>query len=320
MTGQTTSTRLVRGLGALLLLSVLLVGVPAALWAVGGNPVPSGLPSWNEAVSALTHPDLTGSLLLGLVKILAWLGWATFALAVILEIPAAMRGVHAPRLRGFAVQQRTATALVATILAMGGIGSTAVATAGPVAAAPIAATQSVTADASATQDAEQAPASSTKSATERATYKVQRGDNLWSIAQDKLGDGSRYREIVELNVGVPQDDGYTLEKGSDWIEPGWTLKLPIPAEKTDATQPANGPRHHIVQPGESLSSIARDTLGDPERYDELLRASADTIQPDGSRLTDADIIQPGWTITIPSGAQKKAPESTDGEQQSKQDQ
>ena len=32
-----------------------------------------------------------------------------------------------------------------------------------------------------------------------AAYTVQRGQSLWSIAVDKLGDGARYREILNLN-------------------------------------------------------------------------------------------------------------------------
>lgn len=31
------------------------------------------------------------------------------------------------------------------------------------------------------------------------TYKVEKGDTLWSIAKKFLGDGNRYREIVSLN-------------------------------------------------------------------------------------------------------------------------
>ena len=46
-------------------------------------------------------------------------------------------------------------------------------------------------------------------------YTVQRGDSLWSIAAEQLGDGSRYTEIIELN-------GLT----STTVDSGQILKLP----------------------------------------------------------------------------------------------
>ncbi|TKJ38883.1 MAG: hypothetical protein CEE38_04080 [Planctomycetes bacterium B3_Pla] len=37
-------------------------------------------------------------------------------------------------------------------------------------------------------------------------YVVQEDDNLWRIAVEQLGDGSRYKEISKLNAGVLKDD------------------------------------------------------------------------------------------------------------------
>ncbi len=34
------------------------------------------------------------------------------------------------------------------------------------------------------------------------TYTIQKGDTLWSIARTQLGDGKRYKEIMELNPGL----------------------------------------------------------------------------------------------------------------------
>lgn len=47
------------------------------------------------------------------------------------------------------------------------------------------------------------------------TYKVVKGDSLWSIAVKLLGNGARYKEIKTLN-GLK----------SDTIQPGQTLKIP----------------------------------------------------------------------------------------------
>jgi len=37
-------------------------------------------------------------------------------------------------------------------------------------------------------------------------YVVKEGDSLWSIAAEKLGDGSRYKEISKLNADVLKND------------------------------------------------------------------------------------------------------------------
>ncbi|HEG43779.1 MAG TPA: LysM peptidoglycan-binding domain-containing protein [Phycisphaerales bacterium] len=49
-------------------------------------------------------------------------------------------------------------------------------------------------------------------------YYVQPGDSLWKIAQNHLGDGSRYEDIVELNDDIIAD--------SEDITVGMQLKLP----------------------------------------------------------------------------------------------
>lgn len=49
-------------------------------------------------------------------------------------------------------------------------------------------------------------------------YVVQDGDSLWQIAERVLGDGNRYKEIVELNTNVITD--------ADDLSVGMHLKLP----------------------------------------------------------------------------------------------
>ncbi|PZF82758.1 peptidoglycan-binding LysM [Jiangella anatolica] len=132
------------------------------------------------------------------------------------------------------------------------------------------------------------------------THIVQRGESLWRIAEQELGDGMRWPEIAELNYGTPQPGGRSLDN-THWIDPGWQLLLPpepAPAEPVADT----GATTHVVVEGDTLWGIAEQRLGDGARYPELVEASRDTVQPDGARLTDPDLIRPGWTITVPGTA------------------
>ena len=119
--------------------------------------------------------------------------------------------------------------------------------------------------------------------TER--YTVKRGDSLWKIAEDRLGDGTRYVELVALNEAV-------LDGRPDFLLPGTVLKVPIADDCVRRTS-------YVVQPGDTLSEIAEDELGDADAYPSIFEASRDTVQPNGAHLTDPDLILPGWKLTIP---------------------
>lgn len=101
-----------------------------------------------------------------------------------------------------------------------------------------------------------APPTSESPAT--SEYIVQRHDSLWSIAEGVLGDGFRWREIRDVNVGKLQPDGGTLTATSDVIHPGWILDVPLSTQS--APPPSPVPATHTVQPGEHLWEIAEGTL------------------------------------------------------------
>ncbi|MEU6480695.1 BTAD domain-containing putative transcriptional regulator [Streptomyces sp. NPDC047017] len=61
-------------------------------------------------------------------------------------------------------------------------------------------------------------------------------------------------------------------------------------------QPPEG-RHH-----DSLWEIAQRHLGDGRRYKEIYELNKDRIQPDGSRLSEASLIRPGWIMEMPADA------------------
>ncbi|MFD0685426.1 bacterial transcriptional activator domain-containing protein [Actinomadura fibrosa] len=74
-----------------------------------------------------------------------------------------------------------------------------------------------------------------------------------------------------------------------------------PAEKARTTkiyrvQPPEG-RHH-----ESLWEIAEKCLGDGRRYKEIHALNKGRTQPDGTRLSIASLIRPGWILEMPADA------------------
>lgn len=227
-----------RGLAALLVLLGLLVGVPLWLTTVAGSPVPEVLPNWEQVWSGLTSRD-DGTLLLGVLKYLAWAGWALFAASVLVDLIARLRGIPVPRL---GPQQHLASGLVTAVAALAVI-------------VPTAATATSTAVTVAT-----APATASAS---------------------------------------PAD------ARAPWVE---TLAAPSPlVEPAAVHDQAQGFTSYTVRQGDCLWDIAWNELGDPERWPELYEASRDLEQPDGRRITDPDLIYPGWVIHVPAPGKARRP-------------
>ena len=202
--------RTLKGLGALLVLLLLMVGIPAALILFAGNPIPT-MP---ELQQALTGVDFGGTFLLGtILPLIGWGFWASFVFSVLVEARAALNNVTAPQLAGLRPQQALAGALVAAVLAIG---------AGTPATAMTA--QPSTNGSSISTQLEDTPSQPTDQADARQ-YTIQTGDTLWGVAEQKLGDGSRWSELAEGLKNRPQADGTTMSD-PNLIYAGWTVELP----------------------------------------------------------------------------------------------
>src|SRR5260221_2082860 len=120
MTGRTPRRRglgtALRGLTALLTLIILVVGLPIALYRLGGDPLPHHIPSWHHIGTLLLHRD-NGTVFLGAVRDLSWIAWAAFTAAVAVEAQAAVRGRRAPRLRRLCIQNAASWLVAASALA-----------------------------------------------------------------------------------------------------------------------------------------------------------------------------------------------------------
>jgi nucleoid-associated protein YgaU len=288
-----------RGLGATVLLFLLVVGFPTALIAIGAAP-------WNADLgklrTLLTSPD-DGTLALVVFAVVAWVTWAVMAVSVVVEAAAQLRGLSAPSIPGFALPQRAAGQLV-VVAALLFVAAPAVvsgfpappahaAAAPPVLAAPRLEVIAPAAPVPPPASAPVPPAAAVKREHATVDYTVKRGDSLWKIAERLLGDGARYKDIVELNRDV-------LNGRPDFIVSGTVLK--VPHEVAPPDEGGRTSEEYVVRTGDTLSEIARDELGDPMRYPEIVAASRSSVQPDGAHLLDPDLIRPGWELTIPGTA------------------
>ncbi|MCZ7458212.1 LysM peptidoglycan-binding domain-containing protein [Streptomyces sp. WMMC940] len=278
-------------------LTALLVGVPAVLYVAGQALFPVGLDSIGSITDLFTRQD-TGAVALLVLVAVGWAGWASFALSVLLEIPAQLRGRTAPRLRGLRWNQRIASSLVGGVLVLLPTAGGAFAAEPPhtstTSSHPPVATATVTPG---QQDVTTTTSSSSQRfETSHRTYTVRDtrpADSLWSIAEQQLGDGERWTEIADLNDGRTMSDGRTF-RAADPIQPGWVLYLPGKAAAQNQVE------NVTVHPGDTLWGIAESALGDPTRYPEIVEANeGHAMDGDGRRLTDPDVILPGWKVDLP---------------------
>jgi LysM repeat protein len=64
--------------------------------------------------------------------------------------------------------------------------------------------------------------SETAEAEEGREVVVKKGDTLWGIAKEITGEGSRWKEIADLNMGF--DENHTLHIGDELkIPQSWTI-------------------------------------------------------------------------------------------------
>ncbi|MFF1400682.1 hypothetical protein ACFVZD_43995 [Streptomyces sp. NPDC058287] len=288
--------------------------MPWLLWQATVALAPGG---WDGLQHLFTRQD-TGSVALLTVCAIGWLAWASFILSLLLEIPAQLRGVRAPRLPGIQVSQRAAAALVGSLLVLLPTGTALAAT--PAEAAPRAETAVTVPAQPGASDLSTSPTASGSGARQAAhsaqdTYTVRDtrpAESLWSIAERLYGNGEAYTHIAQANEGKVMFDGQTFHADAP-IRPGWILQLPaevpridaqhtVPQEETGlqtqtaATKPSA--TSHVVEAGESFSEIAKKETGDATNWPHLYEASQGA-QPKGlPRITDPNLIFPGQRITI----------------------
>lgn len=78
------------------------------------------------------------------------------------------------------------------------------------------------------------------------------------------------------------------------------------APRSEMTVMVGSQRHTVtVVKGDNLSHLARDWLGDPNRWPEIYQLNRGRRFPDvGGRLTNPNLIYPGWVLDLPADARQ----------------
>ncbi|MEU5329241.1 hypothetical protein [Streptomyces parvus] len=331
-TGGTVLT-LVRAAVSLVVLAVLLAGLPLLLWWGTAAVGPDGV----RALGNLLSTQDSGQVFLLALAVAGWIGWALFALSVLLEIPAQLRGRTAPQVR-LLVGQRAAATLVGAVLLALPTGTALAASATPAQASPTVAAASVMPGSSAAGGThDESPATeAVKSTVTHTVVDSRPAESLWSIAEQRLGDGNRWEEVAELNSGRTMADG-SVFRADGPIQPGWTLRLPADASPARAatavpitvpdqaedegglstqehrTRPAGGGKVYTVTSGDNLSKIAGQELGDAAAYPAIFELNKGEAQPGGGTFTNPDLLYPGQKLDLPAQAQKPGADRDDVE-------
>lgn len=322
--------RYLRAAAALIVLTALVVVLPALLAVTVGNP----MRAWPD----LRAGDLSDTAVVGVLAAVAWVAWVQFAIAVVAEVLTVIAGIRLPAtLPGVLPGQRqlahmlVVAAFVVAPLQLGthpatGAGAALKSAARPtvVAAAPaVYATPAGAAETSGVHEA--APIAGTGAAGQapaagHAVYTIQDDGpgTFWDLADHFLGDGRRWQEIWDLNTGHRQGDG-TVMTSPNLLRPGWTVTLPADAAlsaadravtasgagdstSNDAAQvtgetTAQTIAEVVVRRGDTLSGIAVEH--DVADWHRLWEENQNRPQPGGRTFTDPDVILPGWTIDVP---------------------
>ena len=301
--------RFVVALFALAVLLITCAGVPALLVLLVGNPWPG-----RDAV------DLgdTEALTVAVLATMTWTVWARFVVAVLIEATeqiacirrrmttswAAFEGAESPPPVSRSVAGLAAHWMVAAVFTL-----FPSARALPVASAPPPLVQvvAVSADASVPDMMVASPRDRPDVATDSASRHVvvRRGDSLVELAERHLGDGSRWREIFDLNLGISQRDGMHLTTPSS-VRAGWTMKLPTgdpvhqgssPLPGADRAPPETDALTYTVRIGDGPWDVAEALVGDGTRFQDVLDANVGLEVAPGVIWTNGQrVIHPGWSF------------------------
>ncbi|WP_326721298.1 hypothetical protein OHT59_19510 [Streptomyces sp. NBC_00243] len=206
--------------------------------------------------------EITVDTFINVLTVLVWLAWAQFTACVLVEIKAALSGVGMPNRVPGAGPSQLLARQLVAALLL--VGATA---------------------ASFTPGLSQLGHSMEGNQRGTVAAAQQTPGGLFGQQQEQAASNAA-AAIAEqaANAASHAETG----GGSATAEEGATKYYRI--------QPPEG-RHH-----DSLWEVAERHLGDGRRYKEIYQLNKDRTQPDGSKLSEASLIRPGWILEMPADA------------------
>ncbi len=285
-----------------------------------------------DTVSSPLTDDAVINLLVRSALVVVWISIAVIVVTTALEMAHLVRhrGMAMPSIRGLGWAQPLARTLAAGLLVLVPLSTPRAslsASGPPRAAAPLAVADIGADTALLRRAAPPADSTSTPSAPRSPTqirqtpgrHIVQRGESIYGIAEALARDVSMTTaeiadRILDTNLDTTMVGGQHFTNPA-YIEVGWELVIPadvLPATRSapsppnlppmasrgDATHTARATRHLVV-PGDTLSGIAEQHLGDANAWPVVFDENAGREMSDGRKFTDPHLIVPGWTIDIP---------------------
>jgi nucleoid-associated protein YgaU len=104
---------------------------------------------------------------------------------------------------------------------------------------------------------------------------VKQGDSLWKLAEENLGKGQRWHELLAVNPGILD---------ANRIVAGTKINLPVASQRSD--------KMVKVQKGDTLTKIAQTQLGHASSWSCIAHANP--------AVQDANVIYEGQSLLIPA--------------------
>lgn len=134
---------------------------------------------------------------------------------------------------------------------------------------------------------------------EDSHYVVEPGDTLWDIADEELGDSTRYEEIFGASDDIVQPDGQTLTD-PDLIYPGWELEIPDDAPVEMRPHEATPKDSTPEPPSETAPTAPPEAIPAPPPLD--VESPTDTAAEEQSSDVDQASGTPTWLLPGLTGA------------------